>query len=87
MALAYAKGERQLHEPFTYSSPVAEAFDREAAFVGEAVEKVNLSQGFDGVTVKVSGWAKYTGSSSFVIEDDDKIGKGFWFKETMQPGN
>lgn len=83
VALACAKGQRGLNEPFVYHSPVSKAFEGEGAFVGEAVETVDVSGGLKGVIVKVSGSAKYTGHCSFMIEDGDMIGEGFWFDESI----
>ena len=46
------------------------------------MEEVSIGAGGrKGVIVKVSGWARYTGCSSFVVEEGDEIGKGFWFEE------
>ena len=77
VALAYAKGERKLGEQWTYHSPVSMAHHGEGAFVGSAVEEVDIG-GRKRVIVKVSGWTRYTGCSSFAVEDGDRIGKGFW---------
>ena len=86
VSLAFAKGERELGERRTYHSPVSRHFS-EGAFVGEAVEAVDLGKGIRGVIVKVSGWARYTGCCNFVIEDSDKIGEGFWFDELKVEGD
>ena len=56
----------------------------EGAFVGAAVEEGNVN-GTTSVIVRVSGWARYTGASSFVVEDGDSIGKGFWFEGMGSP--
>lgn len=82
VALACAKKQRKLNEPSTYHSPVSKAVGG-GQFIGEAVEEVSIGDGFDAVVVKVSGFAKYTGCCSFVIEENDEIGKGFWFDEVM----
>ena len=84
VALAHAKGEKDLKEPFVFHSPVSKAFDGEGAFVGEAVEAVDVSDDLKGVIVKVSGSARYTGCCNFLIEDGDKIGEGFRFDELMK---
>ena len=78
IALAYAKGRIKLNERWTYHSLVSNAYDGEGAFIGEAVEEVDVG-GRKGVIVRVSGKAHYTGCSSFAVEKDDAIGKGFWF--------
>lgn len=76
IALACAKGRVKLRERWTYHSPLSNSHDGVGAFVGEAVEEVDAG-GRRGVVVKVSGWAHYTGCSSFVVEKGDKIGSGF----------
>jgi trans-L-3-hydroxyproline dehydratase len=83
VALAYAKGQKDLNQPFVYHSPVSKAFGGEGAFVGEAVEAVDVGGDFKGVIVKVSGCARYTGCCNFFIEAGDKIGEGFWFEELI----
>ena len=80
VALAYAKGERKLEARCTYHSPVSRAFG-EGAFIGEAMEEVDIGGGIKGVTVKVSGYARYTGCCNFIVERGDTIGKGFCFDE------
>ena len=86
VALAYVKGQRKLNEPCMYHSPLSKACGGEGAFVGEAVEEVDIGNGLSGVIVKVSGSARYTGCSSLMIEENDRIGTGFWFEESMKPG-
>ena len=84
VALAYAKGSRRLNESFTYHSPVSKAFGGQGAFVGEALEEVDVGlKDLRGVIVKVSGWAHYTGTSNFVVEEGDGVGAGFWWDEVM----
>ncbi len=68
-------------EPRTFHSPVSWAYGGEGAFVAEVVGHKRLGNVSQGVKVKISGKARYTGVSSFVVEDDDEIGKGFWFDE------
>lgn len=70
-------------DPVPQSTPAksfnAETSSRiEGAFTGEAVQEVSVG-GKQAVIVKVSGWARYTGASTFVVEKGDKIGGGFWF--------
>lgn len=79
VALAYARGERKIDHEWTYHSPVSNAFG-EGGFVGSAVEEVDFS-GRKAVVVKVAGYAKYTGAATYVVEEGDSIGKGFWFDE------
>lgn len=94
IALAYAKGEIKLGERWTYHSPVSNAFSdnrsgegderrqgrAEGAFIGEAVQEIKL-RSRKGVVVKVSGWARYTGACTFVVEKGDNIGKGFYMEQ------
>lgn len=84
VALAYAKGQRKLNEPFVYHGPLSKASGGDGAFVGEAVDEVDIGNGLSGVIVNVSGRARYSGCSTFVIEENDEIGKGFWFEESMR---
>ena len=81
VALAIAKGRRKIGERWTYHSLVSNVYEGEGAFVGEAVEKVG-----NGLVVKVSGKARYTGACTFVVEEGDQIGKGFWFDELGESG-
>ena len=92
VALAYAKGKRKIGEEWSYHSPVSNAFG-EGGFVGSAIEAVEFN-GREAVIVRVSGFAKYTGAATYVIEEDDTIGEGFWFdglsasqRETYGKGN
>ncbi|GKT44305.1 transaldolase [Colletotrichum spaethianum] len=76
VALAMAKGQRKLGEPRAYHSLVSRAVEGyKNAFVGTAVEEVEV--GGD------KAWrieAFYIGSSAFVAEAEDDIGKGFSFQ-------
>ncbi|EKG12165.1 Proline racemase [Macrophomina phaseolina MS6] len=79
VALAVAKGERKLGEAWTYHSVLSNAFGGKGGFVGRPVQEVAVG-GKKGVKVEVSGWASYTGASSFVVEEGDEIGGGFSFE-------
>ncbi|KAF9878147.1 proline racemase [Colletotrichum karsti] len=80
VAVAVAKGERELGESWTYHSLVSRAQGGfKSAFVGKAVEKIDYGK-MQGIRVEVSGRAFYTGSSTFVAEEDDEVGKGFSFQ-------
>ena len=79
VALAYAKGQRRPGEEWSYHSPVSNAFG-EGGFVGSVAEEVDFG-GRKAVVVKVEGYAKYTGFASYVLEEGDKIGEGFWFDQ------
>ena len=80
VALAFTKDLMNLGEGRTYHSPVSNGYDGDGGFVGSAVKEVKLGRR-DAVIVRVSGWARYTGCCNFIIEEDDKIGKGFWLDE------
>jgi len=81
VALAHAKGQRELGARWTYHSLVSNSCKgNEGAFVGEAVREVGIGEGRPAVIVKVSGWARYTGASTFIVEDGDEIGQGFCFE-------
>lgn len=83
--LAYVKDKRGTL-PWTYHSLVSNAFggfSGSGSFVGRAMlieEPVILEDGTEAesITVKVKGYAKYTGTHLFFVEEGDKIGeKGF----------
>ncbi|KAK2045709.1 proline racemase [Colletotrichum somersetense] len=79
VALAMAKGQRRLGEPWTYHSLVSKAIGGyKSAFVGTPVEELEVG-GNKAWRVEVSGQAFYTGTSTFVTEKYDDIGKGFSF--------
>ncbi|EXF84549.1 proline racemase [Colletotrichum fioriniae PJ7] len=80
VALAAARGERELDQSWTYHSLVSRGVggDR-GAFVGTPVEEVEVG-GRRAWRVEVSGQAHYTGSSTFVMEEGDEIGRGFSFR-------
>ncbi|KAF8580000.1 Diaminopimelate epimerase-like protein [Ramaria rubella] len=83
VALAIAKGERQLEIPHTYHSLVTK--DKgEGAFTARAVERVLLDysgkaaskmEGREAWVVKVEGNAYYTDAITFVLEQWDSISK------------
>ncbi|KAI8222883.1 Trans-L-3-hydroxyproline dehydratase [Colletotrichum sp. SAR 10_86] len=80
VAVAVAKGERQLGESWTYHSLVSRAQgDYKSAFVGKAVEKIDFGK-MEGIRVEVSGRAHYIGASTFVAEEEDDVGRGFSFQ-------
>ncbi|GAA6039729.1 hypothetical protein JCM8097_001374 [Rhodosporidiobolus ruineniae] len=77
IALAYAKGKIGLNQPKKYHSIVtlASAQPDEDAFVGEAVEEVEIegTGGKKGVVVKTSGRAYYTDAAAYTAEKDDYL--------------
>lgn len=80
VALAYADGSMQKGERRVFHSIVSNSFDGQGAFTGEVADEVDAGGGRKGVVVRVSGSARYTGCSTFVLEDGDEIGKGFVFE-------
>ncbi|KAL2012402.1 hypothetical protein VTN00DRAFT_5120 [Thermoascus crustaceus] len=85
MALAYAKGLRKPGQRWTYHSLVSNAFAGNGGFTASIVEEVEIAGGegikANGVLVRVEGQAYYTGSSTFIVEEDDPISvKGFSMK-------
>ncbi|KAL3297584.1 proline racemase [Colletotrichum asianum] len=80
VAVAVAKGERQLGESWTYHSLVSRAQeDYKSAFVGKPVEKIDFGK-MEGIRVEVSGRAHYIGASTFIVEEEDNVGRGFSFQ-------
>lgn len=80
VAVAVAKGKRQLGESWTYQSLVSRAQgDYKSAFVGKPVEKIDFGK-MEGIRVEVSGKAHYIGASTFVAEEEDDVGRGFSFQ-------
>jgi trans-L-3-hydroxyproline dehydratase len=80
VALAHAKGERELGQKWVYHSLVSRAA-KEGGFSGEGIEKLKLpnksGEDIEAVIVRVSGSAFYTGFHTFVIEHDDPLKDGF----------
>ncbi|KAL0934413.1 proline racemase [Colletotrichum truncatum] len=80
VVVAVAKGERQLGESWTYHSLVSTAQGGyKSAFVGTPVERIDYGKR-EGIRVEVSGRAYYIGSSTFVAEEEDDVGRGFSFQ-------
>lgn len=80
VAVAVAKGERQLGESWAYHSLVSKAQgDGRSAFIGKPVERIEHGE-MSGIRVEVSGRSYYTGASTFVAEDEDDVGLGFSFQ-------
>lgn len=74
MALAHAKGVRTRGQKWAYNSLVSNKFDT-GAFTASVVEEdicvgANDS-GKEAVVVRVAGRAYYTGTSTFILEEDD----------------
>lgn len=82
-ALAISKRELALHDTWTYHSLVTN-MKGEGAFVGRAVEEVVVDHDgrhirkhapWKAYTVEVSGYAYYTGVSTFILEENDDISR------------
>ena len=76
VAVAIAKGTRDLGMKWTYHSPVSNSFGGEGSFTGSAVETARVGER-DAVIVQVRGYAEYTGFNTFLLKKDDRIGGGF----------
>ena len=70
VALKYAKGELVLDESWTYHSLVSNETEGQGALTGTATEECEEVD-IKAVTVKVEGYAYYTGSSTFIVEPED----------------
>lgn len=84
MALAHAKGVRSKGQRWAYNSLVSNSFET-GMFTAEIVDEVKISGGqgvsSNGVVVQVEGKAYYTGTSNFVVEEDDIVSSsGFTLK-------
>ncbi|XP_043930390.1 trans-3-hydroxy-L-proline dehydratase [Protopterus annectens] len=71
IALQYHKGHIQLNQTRTFKSGTTGSI-----FTGKAIEETQCGD-FKAVVVEVSGKAHYTGSTSFVLENDDHLKNGF----------
>lgn len=73
VALAHAKGELSLGEAWTYQSLLSNSKGGRGSFVGSVIEEMDSS-----VRVKLEGFAYYTGSHTFIVEEGDMLGdEGF----------
>ena len=90
LALAYARGERDVGQRWAFNSLVSDAYEGKGAFVGAIVEECRLRDGQgrevrDAVRVRVEGHAYYTGAHTFVMEEGDVVSeKGFSMKSVAQ---
>ncbi|MGH0132833.1 UNVERIFIED_CONTAM: hypothetical protein FKN15_050741 [Acipenser sinensis] len=74
IALQYHKGLIQLNQTRTFQSGTTGSL-----FTGKAVQETKCGD-FKAVTVEVAGHAHYTGTASFVLENDDDLKNGFLLK-------
>lgn len=74
IALQYHKGLIQLNQTRTFQSGATGSL-----FTGKAVQETKCGD-FKAVTVEVAGHAHYTGTASFVLENDDDLKNGFLLK-------
>lgn len=82
VALGHAKGSLSAREKVTYHSLVSSSLEGCGGFIGSLHGEGGITKdGFPIVRVLVEGYASYTGTSSFVVEDSDAFGDdGFLFK-------
>ena len=86
VAYAYATGDLEIGQSWTYHSLVSNAADGQGGFVGTVLEEIPKL--FDAtkmlgapVNVKIEGFAYYIGSHTFVAEEEDPYSNGgFLFK-------
>ncbi|KAM4664957.1 trans-3-hydroxy-L-proline dehydratase [Discoglossus pictus] len=74
IALQYHKGLIQLNQTRTFRSGATDSL-----FTGKAIKETTFGE-FKAVIVEVSGHAYYTGTASFVLEDEDPLKDGFLLK-------
>lgn len=74
IALAYAKSSIQKGEAITYHSRLSNSLGGKGGFIGSVHEVEGEQDGFPIVRVRVEGYASYTGSSTFVVEESDALG-------------
>jgi proline racemase len=85
MALAQAKNLRSIGQKWAYNSIVSNHF-AVGAFVASIVDdNVRVGDSKEAVIVRVEGKAYYTGTSNFILEEDDLVGEsGFTLKQCVQ---
>ncbi|KAJ5381737.1 uncharacterized protein N7496_004165 [Penicillium cataractarum] len=85
MALAHAKNLRSIGQKWAYNSIVSNHFGT-GAFVASIVDdSVRVGDSKEAVIVRVEGKAYYTGTSNFILEEDDLTGEsGFTLKQCVQ---
>lgn len=84
MAVAYAKGILKVGDSWTYNSFVSNGFGGEGSFVGTIHKPVDVKEIGQGIVVKTEGKGWYTGASTFIMEEGDKLGhSGFRVKDLM----
>jgi proline racemase len=71
LAAIYARGDARVGEPRLFESIVGSRFE------GTVARNVSLADGRAGIVARVSGRAFYTGTAEFMLEDGDKLGRGF----------
>ncbi|XP_029454055.1 trans-L-3-hydroxyproline dehydratase-like [Rhinatrema bivittatum] len=74
IALQYHKGLIQLNQTRTFKSGTTDSL-----FTGKAVKETTCGD-FKAVIVEVAGHAYYTGTSYFVVENEDALKNGFLLK-------
>ncbi|KAM6445181.1 trans-3-hydroxy-L-proline dehydratase [Rhynochetos jubatus] len=74
IALQYHKGLIQLNQTRTFRSSTTGSL-----FTGKAVKEAKYGD-YNAVVVEISGEAFYTGTSTFIVEEQDLLKYGFCFK-------
>ncbi|XP_076978595.1 trans-3-hydroxy-L-proline dehydratase isoform X3 [Tamandua tetradactyla] len=74
IALQYHKGLLELNQSRAFKSGATGS-----VFTGKAVREAKCGD-YKAVIVEVSGQAYYTGTASFIVEDDDPLKDGFLLK-------
>lgn len=74
IALQYHKGLLELNQTRAFKSSATGS-----VFTGKAVREAKCGD-FKAVIVEVAGQAHYTGTASFIVEDDDPLRDGFLLK-------
>ncbi|KAI9731638.1 MAG: Trans-L-3-hydroxyproline dehydratase [Claussenomyces sp. TS43310] len=84
MAVALDKGKIKAEEAWTYHSVVSNAFGGQGEFVGRIAKTLDMD-GKKVAVVRTAGTGWYTGSSTFVAEEGDELGKaGFSINHVLE---
>lgn len=74
IALRYAKDRKAQQDVVTYHSLVSLNRAGRGGFIGRLHQIVAEDDSFPIVRVQVEGYASYTGTASFIVEDSDSLG-------------
>lgn len=78
MAALYARGELQLHTPFTYESITG------SLFVGEVTKELEVG-GKTGIIPQITGSAYITGINNWILDEEDPLEYGFLLGRRAEP--